>query len=334
MANKVYQDARSALEGALADGMMLMCGGFGLCRHPGEADPRRARRRRQGPRLRLKQRRHRRRGARPAARDRPGQEDDHAPTSARTRPSPSCSWTASSRSSSTRRARWPSASAPAAPASPPSTPRPASAPTWPRARRPSFDGAEYVMERGLYADFALVKAWKGDTAGNLVYRKTARNFNPMMATAAKLSHRRGRGARAESGAHRSRPRPHARHLRAAHLLRCAVRQEDRAAHHPQSLRSADSGEHDGLDPRADGGARRQGAEGRLLRQSRHRHPDAGRQLHPRRRRHRAAERERHAGRRPVPARRRGRPRPHQRGQADRDRGQGHLRISPRPTPSP
>src|ERR1700721_545888 len=50
-----------------------------------------------------------------------------------------------------------------------------------------FEGRTYVMERGLKADFALVKAWKGDRQGNLVYRKTARNFNPMMATAAKVT---------------------------------------------------------------------------------------------------------------------------------------------------
>ncbi len=50
-----------------------------------------------------------------------------------------------------------------------------------------FGGEEYVMEQGLFADVALVHAWKGDTEGNLVYRKTARNFNPMMATAAKLT---------------------------------------------------------------------------------------------------------------------------------------------------
>jgi 3-oxoacid CoA-transferase subunit A len=50
-----------------------------------------------------------------------------------------------------------------------------------------FDGKRYVMERWLRADFALVKAWKGDRAGNLVYRKTARNFNPMMATAATIT---------------------------------------------------------------------------------------------------------------------------------------------------
>jgi 3-oxoacid CoA-transferase subunit A len=47
-----------------------------------------------------------------------------------------------------------------------------------------FDGEMYVMERGLVGDLAIVHAWKGDTEGNLVYRKTARNFNPMMATAA------------------------------------------------------------------------------------------------------------------------------------------------------
>jgi 3-oxoacid CoA-transferase subunit A len=47
-----------------------------------------------------------------------------------------------------------------------------------------FDGRAYVLERGLRGDFAFVKAWKGDRWGNLIYRKTARNFNPMMATAA------------------------------------------------------------------------------------------------------------------------------------------------------
>jgi len=50
-----------------------------------------------------------------------------------------------------------------------------------------FDGRMYVLERALTADFALVKAWKGDKWGNLVYRKTARNFNPMMATAATVT---------------------------------------------------------------------------------------------------------------------------------------------------
>lgn len=50
-----------------------------------------------------------------------------------------------------------------------------------------FDGKTYLLERWLRADYALVKAWKGDTAGNLIYRKTSRNFNPMMATAARIT---------------------------------------------------------------------------------------------------------------------------------------------------
>src|SRR5499426_803882 len=50
-----------------------------------------------------------------------------------------------------------------------------------------FDGERYVMERGLVADMSIVHAWKGDTEGNLVYRKTARNFNPMMASAGKVT---------------------------------------------------------------------------------------------------------------------------------------------------
>ncbi len=50
-----------------------------------------------------------------------------------------------------------------------------------------FDGQTYVMEKGLRADLAIVKAWKGDTEGNLIYRKTARNFNPIMASAGKIT---------------------------------------------------------------------------------------------------------------------------------------------------
>ncbi len=50
-----------------------------------------------------------------------------------------------------------------------------------------FDGEDYIMESGLVADLSIVHAWKGDTEGNLVYRKTARNFNPMMATAGKVT---------------------------------------------------------------------------------------------------------------------------------------------------
>src|SRR3984957_3761126 len=50
-----------------------------------------------------------------------------------------------------------------------------------------FDGREYLLEHALTADFALIKAWKGDRIGNLVYRRTAHNFNPMMATAARIT---------------------------------------------------------------------------------------------------------------------------------------------------
>jgi 3-oxoacid CoA-transferase subunit A len=49
-----------------------------------------------------------------------------------------------------------------------------------------FDGETYLMERALKADLSIIKAWKGDAAGNLIYRKTARNFNPMMATAGRV----------------------------------------------------------------------------------------------------------------------------------------------------
>src|SRR3546814_16999733 len=51
----------------------------------------------------------------------------------------------------------------------------------------TFNGERYIMETGLVADLSLVKAWKADTEGNLVYRKTARNFNPMMATAGRMT---------------------------------------------------------------------------------------------------------------------------------------------------
>jgi 3-oxoacid CoA-transferase subunit A len=50
-----------------------------------------------------------------------------------------------------------------------------------------FDGETYILERGLVADLSIVKAWRGDAEGNLVYRMTARNFNPMMATAGKVT---------------------------------------------------------------------------------------------------------------------------------------------------
>ena len=50
-----------------------------------------------------------------------------------------------------------------------------------------FDGESYVMEQGIFADFALVHAWKGDRHGNLVYRRTARNFNPPAAACGRIT---------------------------------------------------------------------------------------------------------------------------------------------------
>ena len=74
-----------------------------------------------------------------------------------------------------------------------------------------FDGELYVMERALVADLSIVHAWKADTEGNLVYRKTARNFNPMMATAGRIT-----VAEVEHlvrrGLDRSRPYPYPGHL--------------------------------------------------------------------------------------------------------------------------
>jgi 3-oxoacid CoA-transferase subunit A len=51
----------------------------------------------------------------------------------------------------------------------------------------NFDGKDYLLEEAFHADFALVKAWKGDTSGNLIYRETARNFNPVMAMAGRIT---------------------------------------------------------------------------------------------------------------------------------------------------
>jgi len=86
-----------------------------------------------------------------------------------------------------RRARSPSAFAPAAPGFPPFHQDRVGTIIAEGKEVRVFDGEEYVMERGLFADIALVHAWKADTEGNLVYRKTARNFNPNMATAAGLT---------------------------------------------------------------------------------------------------------------------------------------------------
>ena len=91
-----------------------------------------------------------------------------------------------------------------------------------------INGKGYVLEQPLRADFAFVKAWKGDRLGNLIYRRTARNFNPVMATAARIDDRRSRTAR-RARRHRSRPRRHTRDLREAHPPGRPLREADREA---------------------------------------------------------------------------------------------------------
>ena len=182
-----------------------------------------------------------------------------------------------------------------------------------------FDGERYLMERGLFADLAIVHAWKGDTAGNLVYRKTARNFNPMMATAAKITvaeveHLLPAGQIDPDQIHTPGIFVQRHRQVGPRSKRIEQRTTRKARRRPPPERKSD-----GLDPRSNGGARREGIARRLLRQSRHRHPDAGLQLHPRRRRRRLAERERHARHGAVSLRGRGRPRFDQRRQADRHR---------------
>ena len=148
-----------------------------------------------------------------------------------------------------------------------------------------FDGERYVMERGLVADLSIVHAYQGDTEGNLVYRKTARNFNPLMATAGKVTvaeveqlvqpgeidpdHIITPGIYVQRIVHV----PNA----VKHIEQRTVRKRNRLMRRPEQGRKSDA-----LDPRTDGGTRRQGIAGRLLRQSRHRHSDAGVELHSRR----------------------------------------------------
>ena len=94
---------------------------------------------------------------------------------------------ASSSSSSTRRARWPSACAPAASGIPGFYTKTGVGTVIAEGKEhKDFDGETYILERGIVADLAIVKAWKADDTGNLVFRKTARNFNPPAAMCGKV----------------------------------------------------------------------------------------------------------------------------------------------------
>ena len=98
-----------------------------------------------------------------------------------------------------------------------------------------FDGQKYILERSLKADVALVKAWKGDKSGNLIYRMTARNFNPNVATAGKITIAEVEQL-VETGELDRRPDPHARHLRPAHRPQRDAREAHRAADGEEAYR--------------------------------------------------------------------------------------------------
>ena len=174
-----------------------------------------------------------------------------------------------------------------------------------------FDGKEYVLEPGIKAGVSLVKAWKGDKSGNLVFRKTARNFNPMIATCGQVC-----VAEVEELVEVGELAPDDIHTPGIYVDRIiqGVNYEKRIEF--RTVQGAAASKKETPDPRADGQARRAGIARWLLCESRHRHPDACRQLHPQGHERHAAVRERTARHRAVPDGRQGGRRPHQRRQAD------------------
>ncbi len=188
-----------------------------------------------------------------------------------------------------------------------------------------IDGKPYVLEAPLHADFAFVKAWKGDRVGNLVYRRTARNFNPVMATAASVTI-----AEVEQLVEPGEIDPDhvvTPGIFVQHILQGARYEKRIEKRTVQSRLTLD------VPARANRQARRAGAEGRRLREPRHRHADARGQPRAAGHRHHAAFGERHARRRTVSARRRGRSGSDQRRQGNRHRDARLLATSAAPTRS-
>ena len=178
-----------------------------------------------------------------------------------------------------------------------------------RRRRPA---ATYVLEQAITTDFGLVRAWKGDRHGNLVFHAAARNFNPLAAMAGRVTI-----AEVEELVEPGELDPDQVHLPGIYVQRVVALTAEQAADKrierrtvrpatspegpPQPASRARRPDH-GPDPRADGRPRRRRAVRRRLRQPRHRPADAGAQLRARRRRDRAAVRERHPRRRaPTPS---------------------------------
>ena len=155
-----------------------------------------------------------------------------------------------------------------------------------------FDGETYILERGIRADLSIVKGWKADEAGNLVFRKTARNFNQPMATAGRVC-----VVEVEEIVPVGSLDPDGIHLPSIYVKRMIL-----GAPYDKKIEFRMTRQRrppDALGPQPDGGAGREGAARRLLRQSRHRHPDARREQHPGRDGGDASVRERDAGHRAV-----------------------------------
>jgi acyl CoA:acetate/3-ketoacid CoA transferase len=138
------------------------------------------------------------------------------------------------------------------------------------------DGAmeDYIMEEGMFPDLAIVKAWKADETGNLVFRKTARNFNAPAATCGKICI-----AEVEEIVPTGSLDPDAIHLPGIYvnrIIQAITRNVLSSAPYVQRRRNH------GLGSQSNGGTRRSRTARRLVCKPRHRHPDAGVQLHPRR----------------------------------------------------
>jgi 3-oxoacid CoA-transferase A subunit len=187
MANKVYKDAKSALEGVVRDGMMVMCGGFGLCgipeklilalRDSGAKDltcvSNNAGVDGAGLGLLLETRQIRKMISSYVGENK---------IFAKQYLAGELELEFNPQGTMSERIRAGGAGIPAF-----FTPTGVGTVIAEGKEVREFNGRKYVMETGLFADLSLVKAWKADTAGNLVYRKAARNFNPMMATASRFT---------------------------------------------------------------------------------------------------------------------------------------------------
>ncbi len=134
-----------------------------------------------------------------------------------------------------------------------------------------FDGVTYILERGIRADVALVKAWKADLHGNLIYRRTARNFNPNAATCGKIT-----VAEVEIIVEPGELDPDEIHTPGIFVHRLVHNPNPEKRIEKRTIRKVRG---DGMDTGGDGGAGCAGDERRLLCEPGHRHSDAGGQFY-------------------------------------------------------